>query len=113
MEHASVKHSSEFCLELVPSSARSTSTAANPLPVQFIPLLSDSLEQVKQAISRVLPINKKLTALEEAEFEEDSEEGALAREMTNQGSRFEAINRTQILKQTQLWKLFGYIAPVC
>ena len=73
-------------IELVPSSARSTSSSATPLPQQFLPLLSETFEQVKQVISKVLPITKKLTALEEAEWEEDSEEGALEREMTNQGS---------------------------
>lgn len=71
--------------ELVPSSARSTSSSASPIPPQFVPLLSDALEKVKEVISKVLPVSKKLTALEEAEWEEDSEDGALEREMHNQG----------------------------
>lgn len=37
-------------------------------------------------IQRVLPLEKKLSALEEAEFEDDGgEEGALDREMLSQG----------------------------
>lgn len=68
----------------MPSSARSTSSSAAPLPPQFVPLLSDTLESVKEVIGKVLPVSKKLTALEEAEWEEDSEEGALEREMMNQ-----------------------------
>jgi hypothetical protein len=44
-------------------------------------LLSDTLEQVKQVIAKALPVGKKRTALEEAEYEDDDEEGALEREM--------------------------------
>jgi hypothetical protein len=40
-------------------------------------------------IQRVLPLEKKLSALEEAEFEDDGgEEGALDREMLSQGMNF-------------------------
>ena len=73
-------------VELVPSSARSSTSAATPLPTQFVPVLSDALEKVKAVIQRVLPLEKKLSALEEAEFEDDGgEEGALDREMLSQG----------------------------
>lgn len=75
-------------LELVPSSARSTSSSAAPLPPQFVPLLFDTFEKTKEVIGKVLPVSKKLTALEEAEWEEDSEEGALEREMMNQCQSF-------------------------
>ena len=68
--------------EIVPSSARSTTSAATSLPPQFDPLLSDTLERVKNTIQKVMPIEKPLTALEEAEFEDEGgEEGALEREM--------------------------------
>lgn len=59
---------------IVPSSARSSSSAATPLPSQFVPLLGGTLEKVKKVIARVMPIEKKLSALEEAEYEEDDEE---------------------------------------
>lgn len=68
-------------LELVPSSARSSSSTASPLPTQLVPLLSDTLEKVKAAINKVLPVGKKRTALEEAMWEDDSEENALEREL--------------------------------
>jgi len=68
-------------LELVPSSARSSSSSASPLPTQLVPLLSGTLEKVKDAINRVLPVSKKRTALEEAMWEEDSEANALDREL--------------------------------
>ena len=69
----------------MPSSARSSSSAAAPLPAQFTPLLSDKLEQLKAIVDRVLPVEKKLSALEEAEFEDDAgEEGALEKELMMQ-----------------------------
>ena len=50
-----------------------------------MPLLADTLEKVKAVIERVLPIEKKRTALEEAEYEDNGgEEGALEREMMMQ-----------------------------
>lgn len=71
-----------FVVELVPSSARATAPAASPLPEQLVPLLQDALDRIKSVISEVLPVSKKRTALEEAEYEdEDSPEGALEREL--------------------------------
>lgn len=75
-----------FSSELVPSSARSSASAATPLPTQLVPLLEDTLENVKMVIQRVMPVEKKLSALEEAEFEDEGgEEGALEKEMLSQG----------------------------
>lgn len=54
--------------------------------MQFVPLLESSLEKVKEVIQRVMPVEKRLTALEEAEFEDEGgEEGALEKEMLSQG----------------------------
>jgi ATPase family AAA domain-containing protein 2 len=70
--------------ELVPSSARSSTSSASPLPSQFVPLLSDVLERMKELINKVLPLEKKRTALEEAEWEDDTGDGALDREIMMQ-----------------------------
>ncbi|KAF9041907.1 AAA-domain-containing protein [Hymenopellis radicata] len=71
--------------KLVPSSARSSASVASPLPPQFEPLLSDVLDKAKVVLQRVLPTEKRLTALEEAEFEdEDDEAVALDRELLMQ-----------------------------
>lgn len=75
---------SSVALELVPSSARSTATAASPLPSQLVPLLGEIFDQVKDSLGKALPPRQKRTALEEAQWEEDSEEGALEREMLMQ-----------------------------
>ena len=54
-----------------------------------MPVLSDALEKVKEVIQRVLPLEKRLSALEEAEFENvGGGEGALDREMLSQGMDF-------------------------
>ena len=66
----------------MPSSARSASSAATPLPSQLVPLLSPVLEVAKEVVGKVMPVSKKRTALEEAEWEDDvGEEGAFDREM--------------------------------
>ncbi|KAF7331024.1 AAA-domain-containing protein [Mycena venus] len=71
--------------KLVPAAARSSASVAAPLPQQLSPLLGDALERVKAAIALVLPVDKKLSALEEAEYEDvGGESGALEREMTMQ-----------------------------
>ena len=68
---------------MVPSSARATAPPTTPLPSQFEPLLGDAVQRTNEAITRI-STSKKRTALEEAEWEEDSEEGALKREMALQ-----------------------------
>ena len=91
-----------YFAELVPSSARSSSSAATPLPMQFVPLLEDTLEKVKQVVQRVMPVEKKLSALEEAEFEDEGgEEGALEKEMFSQG-----LSRNLYLTIPRLTSLF-------
>ncbi len=46
-----------------------------------MPLLRDALERIKEVVGKVLPVGKKRTALEEAEWEDGDNEGALEREM--------------------------------
>jgi ATPase family AAA domain-containing protein 2 len=75
-------------LELVPSSARSSASVASPLPTQLVPLLSETLEKVKAVIDKVMPIGKKRTALEEAEWEDEGQEGGLERELMLQCKSF-------------------------
>jgi hypothetical protein len=65
----------------VPSSARSSASVASPLPTQLEPLLSETLNRVKAVIDKVLPVGKKRTALEEAEWEDEGQEGGLEREL--------------------------------
>lgn len=86
--------------EVIPSSARSSTTVAAPLPAHLVPLLEAPLEQVKTALDKALPKLKKRSALEEAQWEEDhpnGEAGAFEREMMLQALETQRINRPRLL----------------
>ncbi|WWC67172.1 uncharacterized protein I206_101079 [Kwoniella pini CBS 10737] len=69
--HVSAKDFMMSIKKIVPSSARSTSSAAVQLPSHLVPLLSAPLDRIRKAIDHVLPPRKQATALEEAEWEEE------------------------------------------
>jgi hypothetical protein len=73
-----------FSKEIIPSSARSASSSAAPLPAHLQPLLNGSFEQIKKVVHDVLPVKKRPTVLEEAEWE-DEQDGSFAKEMMLQG----------------------------
>jgi hypothetical protein len=57
--------------KIIPSSARSTSSGAVPLPPKVEPLLGKSFEKISKKLDHILPRQKKLTALEEAMLEDN------------------------------------------
>ncbi|PWN54474.1 AAA-domain-containing protein [Violaceomyces palustris] len=57
--------------KIVPSSARSTSSAAAPLPDRLKPLLQHAVDRATAALDKVLPSNAKRNPLEEALWEDD------------------------------------------
>lgn len=68
-------------VEMVPSSERSSSSGAAPLPDHVQPLLQRQFESIKECIKTILPEVKRLTPLEEAEYEqEDDEDNGFERE---------------------------------
>lgn len=83
--------------KIVPSSARSASSTAAPLPAQLVPLLQDAMDRVKEAIARVLPVSKKRSALEEAEYEDEGEDGALERELMLQSMETLRVYRPRVI----------------
>ncbi|KAJ6544212.1 hypothetical protein B0H19DRAFT_1169965 [Mycena capillaripes] len=88
--------------KLVPAAARSSASVAAPLPQQLTPLLGDALDRVKAAIALVLPVDKKLSALEEAEFEDPGGEGgALERELTMQTMASLRVYRPRVVLHGQ------------
>ena len=103
-------------IELVPSSARSASSAASPLPSQLVSLLSPVLEVAKEVVGRVMPVSKKRTALEEAEWEDDvGEDGAFDREMMLQ-SQFSQFNVVSLVADALLYsdgKITSISPPSC
>ncbi|KAL8371486.1 hypothetical protein RB595_001330 [Gaeumannomyces hyphopodioides] len=73
-------HATDFIIsinKMVPSSERSASSAAAPLPPSVEPLLRQQLAALTRTLDQILPRKKKATALEEAMFEpyEDDDDG--------------------------------------
>ena len=73
-------HASDFMIsikKLIPSSERSATSGASPLPEAIQPLLRSQLDDAKRALDELLPRKKNITALEEAMFEphEDEDHG--------------------------------------
>lgn len=73
-------HATDFMIsikKMVPSSERSASSSAAPLPKAVVPLLRDQYLEIEEAVKAILPIKPKITALEEAMFEpyEDADHG--------------------------------------
>ncbi|KLO08586.1 AAA-domain-containing protein [Schizopora paradoxa] len=83
--------------KLIPSSARSTASSASPIPTQLLPLLEDALEATKKVLDRALPLGKKRTALEEAEWEDEGDEGALDREIMMQSMETLRVYRPRVI----------------
>ncbi|KAH9843583.1 AAA-domain-containing protein [Rhodofomes roseus] len=96
--------------KLVPSSARSVSSAASPLPTQLEPLLQHSLDKMKEVIGKVLPVSKKRTALEEAEYEDESTEGALDRELMLQSMETLRVYRPRVVLHGPVGMGQAYVA---
>ncbi|GAA5838303.1 hypothetical protein JCM9279_003193 [Rhodotorula babjevae] len=76
---------------LIPSTARSTSSSAAPIPPQLVPLLSTSFEHAKAALAKVLPEVKRISVLEEAEYVDD-------------GSGFEKEKLMQAFEQLRVFR---------
>ncbi|KAH8115640.1 AAA-domain-containing protein [Phellopilus nigrolimitatus] len=88
--------------KLVPSSARSTASSATPLPSQLVPLLDDTLQRVKVVL-------EKRTALEEAEYEDEGDEGALEREILMQKMESLRVYRPRVVLHGEAGMGQGYI----
>ena len=72
-------------IEIVPSSERSSSSAAAPLPTAIRPLLESKLEEIKAILNNLIPEKKKRNLLEDAMFEEDGA-GGFENEVIMQGT---------------------------
>lgn len=70
---------------LVPSSERSTTSGAGPLPSHVEPLLRQPLSEIENVVNEILPRKKKLTALEEAEYEGAEDDREMKTERMQQG----------------------------
>jgi SpoVK/Ycf46/Vps4 family AAA+-type ATPase len=94
-------HATDFMIsikKIVPSSQRSASSGAAPLPKGIAPLLQDQFADIQDLLRNILPIKPKITALEEAMFEpyEDSDHG-FGRETMQQDFDRSRIFRPRLL----------------
>ena len=88
--------------KLVPSSERSASSGAAPLPKVIEPLLRNSLSQITEILRDIMPQARKTTALEEAEFEDSNDSnGGFIREKLQQG-RLTTYTQRTLLIRTQI-----------
>ncbi|KAL3475340.1 AAA-domain-containing protein [Aspergillus californicus] len=97
--------------KMVPSSERSTSSGASQLPKPIEPLLRLPLIELKNILSEILPQSKRLTALEEAQFEEleDSSRG-FQREQMQQEFERSRVFRPRLLLRGSLGMGQQYLA---
>ena len=72
--------------KMIPSSERSASSGAVPLPKHIEPLLRLPLMEIENVVAQVLPQKKRLTALEEAAFEDAEDDRGMKTERMQQGS---------------------------
>ncbi|KAI9829250.1 MAG: hypothetical protein M1819_006430 [Sarea resinae] len=83
--------------KIVPSSERSTTSVSSALPKSVEPLLREPLSQIKLLLDEILPRQKKLTALEEAQFEDAQDDGSFQRERMQQEFERSRVFRPRLL----------------
>ncbi|GLA43817.1 hypothetical protein AnigIFM63309_001912 [Aspergillus niger] len=96
--------------KMVPSSERSTSSGASALPTSVEPLLRTPLTEIKSLLSLILPQRKRLTALEEAQFEEPEGSGSFQREQMQQEFDRSRVFRPRMLLRGPLGMGQQYLA---
>lgn len=83
--------------KMVPSSQRTITASAAPLSKDIEPLLRKPLAQIMKRIDELLPRRKKLTALEEAEYDDREDEKGFEREATMRNFEKSRIFRPRLL----------------
>lgn len=84
--------------KMIPSSERSTSSGAAPLPKLIEPLLHDQLKEIENIVDGLIPIKKKMTALQEALYEQyDDDDHGFGRETMQQEFEKSRVFRPRLL----------------
>ena len=83
--------------KMVPSSERSASSGAAPLPAYIEPLLRQPLAEIRNVVADILPQQKRLTALEEAEFEDAEDDRGIHTERMQQEFERSRVFRPRLL----------------
>lgn len=107
-------HATDFMIsikKMVPSSERSATSGAVPLPKTVAPLLQDQFDKIVDLLKNILPNKPKITALEEAMYEpyEDADHG-FGRENLQQDFDKSRIFRPRLLITGVPGMGQGYIA---
>lgn len=77
--------------KMVPSSERSTSSGAAALPAQVEPLLRYQLREIKAIVAEAIPQQNRMTALQEAEFEDAEDDRGMRAERMQQGNVYQCL----------------------
>lgn len=86
--------------KMVPSSERAASSGARPLPKVVEPLLIEQLQSIEGVLDSIVPLKKKLTALQEAMYEQyDDEDQGFGRETMQQDFERSRVFRPRLLIQ--------------
>lgn len=96
--------------KMVPSSERSTSSGAAPLPGSLAPLLRRQVGEIEKVIAEVLPLQKKLTALQEAQFEDVADAYGFNRERMQQAFETTRVFRPRLLIHGKIGMGQQYVA---
>ncbi|EGY15047.1 hypothetical protein VD0002_g3205 [Verticillium dahliae] len=94
-------HAADFMMSIkrmIPSSERSAGSGAAPLPKSIDPLLRDQFSSIKKSLDELLPRKKKITALDEAMYEQfDDDDHGFGREALSQEFERSRIFRPRFL----------------
>lgn len=107
-------HATDFMIsikKMIPSSERSATSGAAPLPKTVAPLLQDQFDKIVELLKNILPNKPKITALEEAMYEpyDDADHG-FGRENLQQDFDKSRIFRPRLLITGAPGMGQGYIA---
>lgn len=83
--------------KMIPSSQRTITSGAVPLAKSIEPLLRKPLEQILKRIDELIPRRKKLTALEEAEYDDRDDELGFEKDATMRNFESSRIFRPRLL----------------
>jgi ATPase family AAA domain-containing protein 2 len=96
--------------KMVPSSERSASSGAAPLPASIEPLLRNSVAAIKNVLTEIMPQRKRLTALQEAEFEDTADGHSFGRERMQQAFESSRVFRPRLLVHGKIGMGQQYVA---
>ena len=83
--------------KMVPSSERAAASGAAPLPSNLVPLLQRPLADIKSILAELMPHEKRLTALEEAQYEDNADGNVFGRERMQQAFESSRVFRPRLL----------------